>query len=508
MADETPPGDHRSPVGKLNNAISDFATSYVKNELQQLTRESDDALARSHVPKLRALLREVDRERHAFEQGKEKLIYDLRKKLELLEVDAQTIEATLAELSPFIPKYLRIIPSASTLTVRPPTPPVRDNYFNTVLSADLISSAPPPPDTPVIEQGMPSTPSKAHRPSPSTINVSPGAVPNIDYQVQNQILSENSTAHQHSKRASLDEDGSASAKRRKVDKKALSRSQSDIFRKIAFPNLETKERIFRHSERPGFFVIRCNRPNCPTGFFTDPPLAYNRAVKHFQSHGEVGEDDEELTNEYIFEHFACEIEGSSLVSKYWIKEHLGPVPHTFIPGKSRPRNSQGDSPTSRKRQDDDKNYTPSNRPEIHTVDDSDGDEDEEDVEVEKPRRTPRSVPRPDYAELVANKDPWSTVDLDSDRSIPRIMKEHRLPTNGISKSSRSGSSRSSSISKRSTPGPSSTRAKTTEPNRLGIPQNNGRGDPRPARDNRHFRTPRVSLIDGHLLKITLDLMRG
>ncbi|KAI1453362.1 hypothetical protein F4805DRAFT_378864 [Annulohypoxylon moriforme] len=331
MAEETPPDDHGSPRGKLfNTAISDFASTYVKTELHQLARERDDALARSHVPKLRALLREVDQERQAFEQDKEKLIRGLRKKLELLEVDPDIIETTIAELTLVMPKYLSIIPSASTLTIRPPTPflsPVRDNYFSTVLGADPLSG-PPPLASQILDQGTANT-AKGRHPSPTNINVSPSTCPNVDRQTQNQIPSESSAANQTPKRASTDGDGNSSAKRRRVDGgKILSRTQSDIFRKIAFPNLETGERIFRHVNRPGLYVIRCNRSNCQTGFFTDPPLAYNRALKHFQNHGETGQDGEELTNEYIFENFACEIEGSSMVSKYWIKEHLGPSPHT------------------------------------------------------------------------------------------------------------------------------------------------------------------------------------
>ncbi|KAI0377326.1 hypothetical protein F5Y04DRAFT_178937 [Hypomontagnella monticulosa] len=334
MAEETLLGDHGSPVGKLNNAISDFASSYVKKELQQLTRERDDALARSHVPKLRAILREVDKERQGFEQDKEKLIHGLRKKLELLEVDADTIEATIAELSPVAPKYLSVIPSASTLTIRPPTPfmsPVRDNYFSTVLGADILSNS-PPLTSKVLDQGA-SGSVKAPCSSPTNINVSsPGAGPNIDRQIQRQILSENPIVSQSQtpKRISVDGDAVTSPKRRRLNGgKTPGRAQADIFRKVAFPNLEIGERIFRHSERPDcLFVIRCNRPNCQSGFFTEPPLAYNRALKHFQNHGETGPDGEELSNEYIFENFACEIEGAKMVSKYWIKEHLGTSPHT------------------------------------------------------------------------------------------------------------------------------------------------------------------------------------
>lgn len=483
MADDTPSSDHGSPAGKLNNAISDFASSYVKKELLQLTRERDDALARSHVPKLRALLREVDKERHAFEQDKEKLIYGLREKLALLEVDADTIEATIAELNPMGPKYLSVIPGASTLTIRPPTPlmsPVRDNYFHTVLGADILSSDTPfaaqIPGREILGQGIPNV-VKEHCSSSMNINVS--STPNIVCEISSQNISENSRFSQATKRTSTDDDGTPSTKKpRTEDGRTLSRTQSDIFRKVAFPNLVTSERIFRHSERQGLFVIRCNRSKCSSGYFTEPPLAYNRALKHFQGHGETGPDGEELTNEYIFENFACEIEGINMVSKYWIKEHLGSSPHTFSPGKPRSRNGQVDKVEDvddvddvkidtneplRKRQDD-KNYTPSKKIQNHVPTHEPDDE----VEAEKPRRTPRSVQRPDYAEMVANKDPWNLSDEESERAIPRSMKGSKgfmKAANATAKSSRSSSSRSqgssNTSSKTSTPVPSTSRAKTT-----------------------------------------------
>ncbi|KAL7622632.1 hypothetical protein AAE478_008145 [Parahypoxylon ruwenzoriense] len=423
MTDEAPPGDnggHDGKLNSLNNALSDFASSYVKKELQQLTRERDDALARSHVPKLRALLREVDKERQAFEEDKEKLIQGLRQKLELLQVDTEIIENVITELNPVAPKYLGLIPSASTLTIRPPTPvmsPIRDNYFSTVLSSNVSASA-IPPSAQGPDQGI-SSPANGHRSSPTNITVSPTTGPGVDHQVQDQVLSESSIASQAMKRSSIDSKDSdaGGAKRRRVDsvKSTPIRGKTDIFRKIAFPNLETGERIFRHSERQGFFVIRCDRPNCTTGFFTEPPLTYNRALKHFQIHGEKGPDGGELTNEYIFEKFACEIEGSSMVSKYWIKEHLGPSPHTFAPGKSRSRTTHAEATNPRKRLDqvNDKNYTPSSKVRAHII--SIGSDEES--EGEKPRRTPRSVVRPDYAELVANKDPWNS-EPDSDKIPP------------------------------------------------------------------------------------------
>ncbi|KAI4865731.1 hypothetical protein F4820DRAFT_283287 [Hypoxylon rubiginosum] len=195
-----------------------------------------------------------------------------------------------------------------------------------------------------------------------------------------------------------------------------------------------------------------------------------------------------------------------MVSKYWIKEHLGPLPHTFVPGKSRSRSGQADAVNVRKRQENDKNYTPSNKPRTTSV----ANESDEELEVEKPRRTPRSVLRPDYAELVANKDPWNLSDMDSD-AIQRPTKESLTVANGTDNTSKSSSSasassrsRSPNSSKTSTPGPSLIRAKTTEPSPLAIRPNSGQGDRLPARGRppRQHGGSRVMLIDGHILKIS------
>ncbi|KAH9993478.1 hypothetical protein F4779DRAFT_631867 [Xylariaceae sp. FL0662B] len=471
MADKPASSSHSSPGSKLTTALSDFASSYVRKELQQLIREQDDALARSHVPKLRALLREIDKERQAFEQDKESLIHRLRKKLDLLEVDAVTVEAAVAELKPLVPKYLSIIPSASTLTVRPPTPymsPVRDTYFHTVLGADVASNL-SPPSLPPLDQ-PPSTPIKTSRSSQTDVNFSPKAVAGIDPQLQDQVMAESSVPTQSLKRPSnaLGNESQSGGKRQRVEgiKSSIRVAQSDISRKIAFPNLETGECIFRHSDRSGFFVIRCNRANCKSGFFTEPPLAYNRALKHFQRHGENGPDGEDLTNEYIFEQFACQIEGSNMVSKYWIKEHLGASPHTFTPGKSRPKASQADALSGvQKQEENDEDYTPSARAQDSVSMNGSEVEVEAEVEVvvEKLRRTPRSVQRPDYAELVANKDPWNSADAESDRVTPRVSKEARTSATSDRKPSKANSSRSSSTSKTSTPVlVSAPKAKTTE----------------------------------------------
>ncbi|CAJ2504684.1 Uu.00g120780.m01.CDS01 [Anthostomella pinea] len=388
----TQPGTN--PGGKLNNALSDFALSFVKKELQQLARECDDNLGRNYVPRLRALLREVDRERDAFEHEKQQLVKGLRAKLELLQVDDDAVDDVVAQLHAMGPKYLGAIPSASTLTIRPPTPtmsptmsPSRENnYFSTVLSADArLNGLAAAPQSPIRER---SAPGLLHHSSPAVAHGSPLAITSIDRQVQYQVIGESSLAIKSPKRPRVE-----------------GRSNSGT--------LPKRQKVVSE-KRKGFFVIRCDRPGCSSGYFREPPLVYNRAMKHFQKHGEIGPDDGELTNDYIFDKFACQIEGSDLASKYWIKEHLGTVPHTFIPGKTpRIRAAPDDNPElSVDHEEVNEDFVLSDKTQgsIHAR------QSDDESEPEKPRRTPRSVPRPDYAELVANKDPCNGSDADSEKT--------------------------------------------------------------------------------------------
>ncbi|KAI1496305.1 hypothetical protein F5X99DRAFT_424833 [Biscogniauxia marginata] len=471
MAAEPNPLDRGSPGGKLSSAMSDFALSYVKQELLQLARERDDILGRTHVPKLRALLREVDKERDAFESDRQRLVRGLREKLELLQVDVSVVDAVVAELHSTTPKYLNVIPSATTLAIRPPTPviasPLRENnYFSTVLGADAQSHSSPP----VLQSQNQQTPDRAiHHRSPMTeVHSSPKRATYVDRPIQAQIVAESPLASQSPKRPRVGGRNSngASPKRQKVDSKKASQEtkRPEISRKIAFPNLETTECIFRHSDRKGYFVIRCNRPNCRSGFFTEPPLVYNRAIKHFQKHGDTGPDGEELTNDHIFDNFACEIEGSDLASKYWIKEHLGATPHTFTPGKPpRSKPSQIDIQTILHKQEEleklDKDFMPTIKVRVST---SSRESDDDEPEPEKARRPARNVPRPDYAELVANKDPWSASDADSERTS-LTGKVSRASSVSKRKSAKPNSTASPATSTTATPASSTSKIHNTEP---------------------------------------------
>ncbi|KAH9885355.1 hypothetical protein F4778DRAFT_799125 [Xylariomycetidae sp. FL2044] len=428
MASEAVPAasDHiSSSAGKLNHALTGYASAFVKKELQQLAAAYDDTLARSHVPKLRALLKEVDNERAAFEHEKDKLLQHLRTKLQRLDVEGPAIDAGLAELQSIAPRYLSVIPGTSALTIRPPTPimsPPRENsYFTTVLGANLGPGEPTTgAQTSPVQAARLHESSTRPRSTPAVgrtlITPKPTQTSQIDDQVQEQVIAESTIAVQsqstkRSRAESADEIKVSVAKRQRTDndKSSTNVARRDI-EQIAFPNLETGESIFRHAQRKGYFVIRCSLPDCAKPTFSEPPLAYNRALRHFENHSELIPDGEELTNEYIFEKFGWEITGSNLASKYWIKEHLGKVPHTFTPGKSRPRASRTDALSLPIKEQEDTDFVLSSNPRdsISAVD-----SEAEDSEQEMPRRTRRKVPRPDYAELVANRDLWNASDGES-----------------------------------------------------------------------------------------------
>lgn len=79
-----------------------------------------------------------------------------------------------------------------------------------------------------------------------------------------------------------------------------------------FPTIQTKdiaryECIFRHSSYDGYYIIRCGHDECSDLRFTDPPLLYRRAVKHFEKmHNDDPETAERLTDNEVFLKHALE----------------------------------------------------------------------------------------------------------------------------------------------------------------------------------------------------------
>ncbi|KAI1750740.1 hypothetical protein F4782DRAFT_548506 [Xylaria castorea] len=405
---------------QFDAALLDFAPKYMKNQLEQLAHECDQRLERQLLPRLHTLLREIDQERDAFEGQKRDAARRLREHLSLLPLDAAVVDGAVARLHAVNPRHLTLLPTASSLALpalgsasvsAPSESTSSDGAFGTP-DEDTSSQAPVSPgSTPDI---------LSHAAQNSITEAQPWAPPTksstLESEVQAQVLAESSTIPCGPKRPRVnrqDESDAFSKRQRTATEKAPGVVQPQIERRVAFPNLMTGECIFRHAERKGFFVVRCDY--CKSGSFTEPPLRYNRALKHFQKHDEVIPDEEELTNEYIFENFAFQVDGDEMASKYWIREHLGEMPHTFVPVGSSGDTSQADDIEEmvRRHQEIEDAFSP---PFPKLRESFRSRQSDREAKHEKPRRARRNVPRPDYAEMVANKDPWNASEIEIEKT--------------------------------------------------------------------------------------------
>ncbi|KAI1164478.1 hypothetical protein F5B18DRAFT_615678 [Nemania serpens] len=406
----------RLPDARLNAALLDFAPRYMKDQLEHLAHECDQRLERELLPQLHAILREIDHERDVFEEHKQDAARDLRDQLYLLRLDAAAVDDAIGQLRAVTPRYLALLPSASSLAL-PVSASASLSARGTAASSDSAFDS--TFNTPEADTGSQDASSLTWTPEASSQGAQHSTTtekpPSLESQVQAQVIAESSVVPWSPKRPNDDheKEGDAPAKRQRTsnENNTLGAASPKIKRRVAFPNLMTGECIFRHVGRKGFFVVRCDF--CESGFFTEPPLLYNRALKHFQKHGEAILDGEELTNEFIFKKFAFQVDGDEMASKYWIKEHLGEMPHTFVPLESSMDASQADDPqdVERRHQEIENDISsPSRklRESPRSRQSAGGDA------HEKPRRTRRNVPRPDYAEMVANKGPWSTPEIETE----------------------------------------------------------------------------------------------
>ncbi|KAI0103059.1 hypothetical protein GGR51DRAFT_261499 [Nemania sp. FL0031] len=438
----------RSFDARLSAAFLSFAPKYMKDQLELLAQECDERLERKLLPRLQAILRDIDRERDAFEEHKRDAARGLRSQLNLHQCDAAAVDDAIGQLQAVVPRYLALLPSASSLALPvsiPTSLPATgvatslDRIFDTT-DADKISQTAASPVSAAPESSNHNTQcsnDQANKPcAPATEPLS------LDSQVQAQVIAENSVASCSPKRSRLNfhKESDTPSKRQRIadEDDTAGDTQPKIERRVAFPNLKTGECIFRHAGRKGFFVVRCDY--CQPGIFTEPPLLYNRALRHFQKHVELASDKGELTNEAIFERFSFQVDGGELASKYWIREHLGAMPHTFSPTGSSKNISQANDAEAivRKHQEIDDDFSPPLLKLRRSA--CDHESDSEEVH-EKPRRTRRNVPRPDYAEMVANKDPWNAPESDTEKPAKAITKprsiapiKRRLTKPGLSSS--------------------------------------------------------------------------
>ncbi|KAI1275958.1 hypothetical protein F5Y07DRAFT_400012 [Xylaria sp. FL0933] len=415
----------RSLDVQLNAALLDFAPKYMKDQLQQLARECDQRLERELLPQLHGILRQIDQQRDAFEERKQEAAHDLRHQLNLLGLNAAAVEDAIGQLHAVTPRWLALFPSASSLALpvavsssapalaplsTPSTATFSDGILGDTPSLDTGTHAPASPvSTPATSNhGAQGSPPQS-KPSESPLNSQ-----SFSHQVQSPTITENSSIPCCSKRAGADHpaENDVAYKRQRTTHEQISSGvvqKDEIKERVAFPNLITGECIFRHANKKGFFVIRC--VYCEPGIFTEPPLKYNRALKHFQQHT----PEEDLTNESIFERYALQVDGDELASKYWIREHLGVEPHTFIPAGLGRRTSQAGrtEDTIGRCEETGGGFTYSTK----LRDSAHSHQSEHEGEHGKPRRSLRNTPRHDYAELIA---PWTIPELDVETASKKV----------------------------------------------------------------------------------------
>ncbi|KAI1810525.1 hypothetical protein GGS20DRAFT_567119 [Poronia punctata] len=371
-----------------------FALRYMKEKLEQLAHECDQGLEREFIPGLVALLREIDLERHNFEQHKRDAARDLWHQLRRLGSDATAIDDAIDCLYGVTPRYFALLPTASSIieaSLSAHISPSGAADGAAIVDSRVDESAPMPP---------PSAPTPKPKPAAAAVGRS------MCDQISRQTAEKHVATCSNTKRPVTEDPGHYGAgpqKRQKAvdEKKEMPKdagteteTETETERRVAFPNLITGECIFRHAERRGYFVIRCDL--CKPGIFTEPPLLYNRALKHFHNHCGTGLQDE-LTNDTIFERFSWQVDGEEMASKYWVREHLGAVPHTFVPTKASWTDGSSESSLFPEQRDPTRNHQSGHQ-------------------MIQSRRPLRNVPRPDYAEMVANKDPWDVLEAEESES--------------------------------------------------------------------------------------------
>ncbi|GAP91444.1 hypothetical protein SAMD00023353_6200230 [Rosellinia necatrix] len=426
---------------EFNAAVSEFAQRYMKERLEHLAHQCDQRLERELLPQLRIILREIDFERDAFEEHKQDVARALRDHLDLLRIDTAVIDDAVGRIHAVTLRYFDLLPRATSVALptsaeAPISAPGEAASAHGTSGMYDVHTGSRSAVSPLLALGTSShgVQSLAAVIKPHTSPIKPLS---LDSQVEAQLIAENSVVSGNLKRPTsdiLDEIHALPKRQRTADKEISEVMQRKMKRRVAFPNLMTGECMFRHAQQEGFFVVRCHF--CEPGIFTEPPLRNNRALKHFQKHGEASLSEVKLTNEFIFERFAFQVDGDGMASKYWIKEHLGKKPHTYVPMTSStdmPRIDEIEEDVAQRHQEIDDDFCPpfsklQSPPHSRQPDPE-----------EKPRRTRRNVPRPDYAEMVANKDPWNILEAETDGAFtavsvarPTVSRKRRLTKPGIS----------------------------------------------------------------------------
>ncbi|ORY61478.1 uncharacterized protein BCR38DRAFT_440332 [Pseudomassariella vexata] len=303
----------------LNIAASEFSTSLIKDKIQRMSHELDDDLGRHYVLQIRTILREVDRKRIKFNNTKHHLLQNLRGTLSSLGVSNDSIATTVSEIDAMAPIWLAVIPNASSLAVRPPSPAVSP------LQETPVSFQGTPPGL-IIEPGRPAgaanSESRPHIPAVDGDYAASGNRGSPILEVMDKLRSPMNLQSpvDHSKRP-REEDENDSVARKKSKQDGSQEQPQRIFptdwsqeRTLSLADLDPTECVFRHSQHGGFFVIRCDYHECSLGIADSPPFENKRAFHHFNSkHLRECQSDS-----YIFVNYAYQVNASEdeIASRY------------------------------------------------------------------------------------------------------------------------------------------------------------------------------------------------
>ncbi|KAI1846119.1 hypothetical protein JX266_007644 [Neoarthrinium moseri] len=282
----------------LNRAASEFSASLIKSKIQQLCSMYDEELETGLVIKIRALLVEVDAKRIRLDEEKRSLIEGLRDTLVSLQMQNDSVEATLSEAGQINSKYMAALPSATSVSISPPTPrtPSQDGESSSIDSASAMT----PLATTVVNS---EADQRSSTDSGKSLEVSESAL------IIDQAAESGQTLRRDKRPRSKSVTDQLNAKKIKVTPlvHAPVSQYAEIYRKIKVNELEVDECVFKIPGTQKFYILRCNSENCNFRIAELVPFKYKRAFNHFNRE----HFDQLRTEAYIFENYAYEVEDAT-----------------------------------------------------------------------------------------------------------------------------------------------------------------------------------------------------
>lgn len=324
---------------RLDYSAVDYATAFVKEELKPLTARFDETLEKTFMPRIRAVLREVEQERRAYLEAREDRLVVLRQKLHSFGVDKTTADTLLGRICHFPPELLGLLPTESLLG---------DFVLSRAIAGDGFLAKSPNLSVDSAYAGSPASVEKPNHFLSVVTNVDPRPAtyrpePTDDRRISTRRRSQQQQKTNAPAGPAVDSPTTARSRKRYNDgeiddapgpSKRLRNLESEVglgvhrptalakqtqvpspkgtqgppFRRALRPaDIQPQERIFRHFDREGYFVVRCDRPDCLHRYFTEQPFGYSRAYRHFvKQHNDTGLENSRISDEEIFDRYAHE----------------------------------------------------------------------------------------------------------------------------------------------------------------------------------------------------------